>query len=149
MSLKEFLTSKVFLKHFLALIALTFVLIIFALLSLRFYTHHGEAFLVPNVYGLTEGEYSRVLSKANLHYTVVDSTYNDQIKPGGVVDQVPEAGHKVKRKRVIYLTHWDQKSSIFPGSPISATVRQLFNWKPPVCYREKSRMSPPNTKIWF
>ncbi len=142
MSLKEFLTSKVFLKHFLALIALTFVLIIFALLSLRFYTHHGEAFLVPNVYGLTEGEYSRVLSKANLHYTVVDSTYNDQIKPGGVVDQVPEAGHKVKR-------HRDQKSSIFPGSPISATDRQLSSWKPPVCYQEESHMSLPNTKIWF
>jgi beta-lactam-binding protein with PASTA domain len=104
MSLKDFLTSKVFLKHFLASIGLTLGVVIFALLILRFYTRHGEAYPVPNVYGLSEDEFSRVLDKADLKYKVVDSTYNNQIKAGGVVDQVPEAGHKVKRNRVIYLT---------------------------------------------
>jgi len=104
MKLKEFLTSKVFMKHFLASVALAFAMIIFALLILRFYTRHGEAYPVPNLYGLSEDEYSRILDKADLNFKVVDSTYNAMIKPGGVVDQVPKAGHKVKRNRVIYLT---------------------------------------------
>jgi beta-lactam-binding protein with PASTA domain len=44
------------------------------------------------------------LHDAGLGFKVVDSTYNEQVAAGGVVDQIPDAGHKVKRKRIVYLT---------------------------------------------
>lgn len=104
MNFKEFITSKLFLKNFLFSLGLTLALVILVLLALRFYTRHGQAFPVPNVYGLSEDEYSAVLDKADLKFTVVDSTYNENVKPGGVIDQIPDAGHKVKKNRMVYLT---------------------------------------------
>ncbi len=104
MNFKEFITSKIFLRHFVYSVALTLAVVLFILMMLRGYTRHGQALPVPNVYGLTEDEYSEVLDKANLKYLVVDSTYDENVAPGGVVDQIPEAGHKVKKNRVIQLT---------------------------------------------
>ncbi len=104
MSLKQFLKSKVFLKQFLLSVAITLGMILFVLLSLRIYTHHGQAFAVPDVFGMTEAEFEEVLDDAHLKYQVIDSTYNPEIKPGSVVDQIPDAGHKVKKNRMIYLT---------------------------------------------
>lgn len=104
MSFKEFITSRVFLKHFLWSVGITLAAIIVVLLALKGYTRHGQSFPVPNVYGLTEEAFEEILDKANLKYVVVDSTYNKEVQPGGVVDQVPEAGHHVKKNRVVYLT---------------------------------------------
>jgi beta-lactam-binding protein with PASTA domain len=53
---------------------------------------------------MTTDEYSKVLHHAGLDYKIVDSTYNDQVTAGGVVDQIPDAGHNVKRNRIVYLT---------------------------------------------
>lgn len=104
MSFKDFITSRLFLKHFLWSVGITLATIILVLMALKGYTRHGQSFPVPNVYGLTEEEFEKVLDKADLKYQVVDSTYNEEIQPGGVVDQIPEAGHHVKKNRVIYLT---------------------------------------------
>ncbi len=104
MSFKDFITSRIFLKHFLRSVAITLGTIIIVLLALKGYTRHGQSFPVPNVYGLTEQEYDDIFDKADLKYVVVDSTYNAEITPGGVVDQIPAAGHHVKKNRVVYLT---------------------------------------------
>lgn len=104
MSLKQFLTSKVFVKHLLTSFGVTLGLIFFVLLVLRIYTRHGQAYPVPDVFGMTEEKFAEVLRHAHLQYKITDSTYNPEIQPGGVVGQVPEAGHKVKRNRMVYLT---------------------------------------------
>jgi len=104
MSLKEFLSSRTFLKHLLFSFVITVLLIFLVLLSLRIYTRHGQALAVPDVSGMTEETFAKVFSKAHLQYKVIDSTYNPGIIPGGVVDQIPDPGHKVKRGRMVYLT---------------------------------------------
>ncbi len=104
MSLKQFLTSKTFVKHLLLSFALTLLLIFFILLVLRIYTRHGQAFPVPDVSGMTEEKFAEILDDAHLKFRVIDSTYNPDLIPGAVVDQIPDAGHKVKKGRVVYLT---------------------------------------------
>jgi eukaryotic-like serine/threonine-protein kinase len=104
MSVKQFLRSKIFLKHLLLSFAVTLGLIFFILLVLKIYTRHGQGFPVPDVSGMTEEKFSEVLDDAHLKYKVIDSTYNPAIAPGGVVGQIPNVGHKVKRNRTIYLT---------------------------------------------
>lgn len=104
MNLKEFLTSRIFVKQLIKSIVLTLALILLVLFSLRIYTRHGRDFSVPDVFGMTEDEYSAKLDDAHLKFRVVDTTYDEKVKPGGVVDQIPEAGHKVKRHRTVLLT---------------------------------------------
>lgn len=104
MSLKQFLTSRTFAKHFIASIVVTLVLITLVLLFLRIYTRHGREYVVPDLTGMTEDEFREALDNVHLRFRVADTTYNADVKPGGVIDQVPDAGAGVKRNRIIFLT---------------------------------------------
>jgi beta-lactam-binding protein with PASTA domain len=104
MSLKQFLTSKIFLKQLVYSVVLTLVLVILTLALLRIYTRHGSDFPVPDVSGMVQDEFESILAKAHLRYRVIDTSYIEGVKPGGVIDQVPDAGHHVKRGRTILLT---------------------------------------------
>jgi len=104
MSIKRFLTSRLFFKHLILSIVISLAGVLFILTILKFYTQHGESSPVPDLYGLTENEFSRVLHKSGMRYEIIDSTYMEEVVAGGVIDQVPEAGHHVKQNRVIFLT---------------------------------------------
>lgn len=104
MSIKRFLTSRIFLKHLSLSIGITLAGILFILTILKFYTRHGESHPVPDLYGLTENEFASVLQKSSLRYEIIDSTYMEDVVAGAVIDQVPGAGHHVKQNRVIFLT---------------------------------------------
>ena len=68
------------------------------------YTRHGEANPVPDFSGLNTTEAIATAKQHNLRIEVIDSLYVDEAPPGAVVDQVPEAGHRVKQNRIIFLT---------------------------------------------
>jgi eukaryotic-like serine/threonine-protein kinase len=104
MSLRNFLTSKTFFKHLILAIAGTLIAVYLVLISLRLYTRHGESIEVPNLYGLTEPEVEQVLDRLDLKYEITDSTYVEHVVAGGVIDQVPESGHRVKQNRTIFIT---------------------------------------------
>lgn len=104
MSLKNFITSRVFLKHLILAVLLVALIIFITLQRLKSYTHHGESFPVPNYTGLTINEIEANADEHNLKYQIIDSMHFDNAKPGAVVEQVPEAGFKVKRNRIIFLT---------------------------------------------
>ena len=104
MSLKNFITSRTFLKHLLLAFLLVLLLIIITLQRLKSYTRHGEAFPVPNFKGLNVDEIEPIADENNLKYEVIDSMHVDGAEPGVVVEQVPEAGFKVKKNRVVFLT---------------------------------------------
>ena len=74
------------------------------LVSLRFYTHHGEALSVPNLTGLTLDEAGKILTSKKMRWQLSDSVYVTAVKPGTVVSQNPEPGSKVKENRNIFLT---------------------------------------------
>lgn len=104
MSVRSFLISRTFLRHFALALGITLAGIFLVLTSLKFYTLHGESVTVPNLYGLTETEFLEILDDAKLEYIISDSTYVDEVVAGGVIDQVPDPGQKVKKGRTLFLT---------------------------------------------
>ncbi len=104
MSLKKFLTSRVFLKHLFLSVVIVIAIFIIVLQQLKSYTHHGEAYPVPDFMGLTNNEIEATAKLAHLKYEIIDSMHFDGANPGAVVEQIPEPGFKVKKNRIVFLT---------------------------------------------
>jgi len=104
MSFKEFLSNRLFLKHLAIAAVLIAVLIFVTLQVLKIYTHHGVSFPVPDFSGMTEQEAFESAKVKNVVVEIADSVYSNEAPPGVVVDQIPEAGFKVKENRVVFLT---------------------------------------------
>ena len=119
MSVRDFFTSREFFKHVLLALVMTLVGILLVLTSLKFYTLHGKSVTVPNLYGLTEDEFAGVLEDASLEYLIADSTYIDEVTAGGVIDQVPEPGQKVKKGRKLFLTLNSVSPEMVPVPPLT------------------------------
>ncbi|MFW5656585.1 MAG: PASTA domain-containing protein [Bacteroidota bacterium] len=100
----RFLISKTFFKHLGIALGIGIVLILLILVTLRVYTHHGEAYSVPNMVGLTLEEVKKVAEEYELRYEVIDSVYLQEYEPGTVVEHIPEADFKVKENRKVFLT---------------------------------------------
>lgn len=103
MKFLSFLFSKTFLKNL--AVAFGFLLLIFITLSisLRVYTHHGKAIIVPDVRGLSIDQASKLLTQSELRFVISDSIYSDTIPKGAVAEQIPKAGSKVKKNRKLFL----------------------------------------------
>ncbi len=104
MSLKQFLISKTFLKHLIAAVILVILVLVLTMQGLKMYTHHGEAYPVPDLTGLTITEIKAAPQQGNFKYEVIDSVYVNDAAPGAVVDQEPEPGFRVKQNRTVFLT---------------------------------------------
>ncbi len=104
MSLKEFLISRKFLLHLILAVVLILVLVLLTMQGLKMYTRHGESRPVPNFLGMSKTEARQTAQKNQLEIEIVDSLYVNNAAPGAVVDQVPEANHRVKKNRTIFLT---------------------------------------------
>lgn len=104
MSLKAFVTSKTFLKHFLIALGSTLILMLVVLWGIRLYTNHGESFELPDLTGMSVQDAAQVLQAKELEYEVADSVYLDGAVPGSVIGQDPDAGHSVKEGRTIFLS---------------------------------------------
>jgi eukaryotic-like serine/threonine-protein kinase len=104
MQLKEFFTSKIFLKNLGIAVVLTIALIWFTMTMLSFYTNKGENISAPDLKGLNINEVQSLIGKNNLRFEIEDTIYRKEVQPGTVVLQNPVAGHKIKPNRVIYIT---------------------------------------------
>ena len=104
MSLKSYLISRDFLKNVLIAVLGTFVVLLITLFILRIYTHHGKSFAVPDFNGMNMEQVEEMAELKNLRAEIIDSLYLNNVEPGSVVDQVPEAGSLVKKNRRIFLT---------------------------------------------
>ena len=104
MTLKEFLKSKTFKVNAFAVFAVTIVLILLGMLSLRIYTDHGESVEIPDLKGKTTGEVADILDRNDLRFEIRDSVYSIETAPGTVLDQYPKPGLMVKENRTIFIT---------------------------------------------
>jgi len=104
MELLKFLVSRLFLKHLFYVVVITFFVLIFIFLFLKFYTRHGQAFSVPDLRELSIQEAQELLASKKLRYQIVDSVYNNMVERGSIVEQNPPADFKVKVNRTIFLT---------------------------------------------
>ncbi|WP_180335793.1 PASTA domain-containing protein [Labilibaculum filiforme] len=100
----NFFKSKLFLIQVGIALLITTVLIWITLISLRWYTHHGEELEVPDLYGMSIEKAGNELETEQLVFSIYDSIYNPKYAPGTVLDQRPLAGAIVKRGRSLFLT---------------------------------------------
>ncbi len=99
----SYLKSKTFFKH-LALATVSLIIVLWALFKLLgVYTHHGETAEVPDFKGKAIAELDNFVKDKNVGYTIIDSVYSPEEKPGIVIKQDPEAKSMVKHNRIIYL----------------------------------------------
>jgi eukaryotic-like serine/threonine-protein kinase len=104
MSLRQFLSSRVFLRQLVFAVILFAVLLFGIIKGLKLYTHHGESFPVPNFTGMKVNDAKTLADKNNFRIEIIDSVYVHDEPPGAIIDQVPEPGFGVKENRLIYLT---------------------------------------------
>jgi eukaryotic-like serine/threonine-protein kinase len=104
MSFKNFIFSKLFIKNLGLAVAIIVGLIMVLLIWLNFYTRHGQARPVPDFYGLTMEETTKLAKKSRLKFQVIDSIYTSLVQRGCVAEQNPKPGFKVKKWRNIILT---------------------------------------------
>jgi beta-lactam-binding protein with PASTA domain len=102
------LKNKIFWRHLTGAILSALLITVLIFLSFRWYTHHNESIDVPDLSGLSIEDATRILEENNLRLETIDSVYEvpeelESVKPGGVIDQNPSVGEKVKRNRRFYI----------------------------------------------
>lgn len=104
MNLWNFLKSKTFWAQVGLAVVATIVLLIIANWALGIYTTSGRTVVVPQLVGHTQTEIESEVRNGDLAIVLIDSIYKPGEKPGVIVDQIPEAGKKVKKGRTLYVT---------------------------------------------
>lgn len=118
MSSKNFFTSRTLLIQILIAIAVLVIIILITLKGLQVYTRHGQSHPVPDFFGMTPPEARKIAQNNNLRIEIIDSVFVEDVAPGAIVDQVPEAGHGVKQNRNVFV-------SINSNLPEMVSVPQL------------------------
>ena len=104
MSFFKSFISNIFVKNIiLAGVVITLVLITI-FISLGVYTRHGEYYIVPDFRGLTKDQYSKLIEDRGFRYNIIDSVHLEGYLPGAIIEQIPEAGSRVKENRNIHFT---------------------------------------------
>ncbi|MFD2603818.1 MULTISPECIES: PASTA domain-containing protein [Flavobacterium] len=104
MTLKDFLTSKVFFKQ-LAIALVIVVVVIFGLLQyLSYATNHGEEIPVPDLRKMTLEKAEEALDAVDLEYVVLDTVdFRAEYPPYTIVEQDPLPKVNVKDGRKVYV----------------------------------------------
>jgi len=125
MSFLGFLFKKNFYIHLGISVILTFILLLIVIGLLKTYTRHGDAYVVPDLEGLTLNQLHENEATRVFHFLVTDSVYDNSLIPGSVIKQNPSAGSKAKEGRTVYMTvvSYTPKMSIMPELK-DLTVRQ-------------------------
>ena len=100
---KKILKTPV-LMHLVSAIVVFMIIIFLALQGLNAYTLHNKAIVIPDVKGLMMNDAAVFLDNNNLRYTIIDSIYTNDVKPGAIVEIIPTIGSKVKKGRILFIT---------------------------------------------
>lgn len=100
----SFRKNKFFWINIIVMVVVTIAAAWGTLLWLDAYTRHGEAHIVPDVKNKNIAEATRVLNDRTMKSVVIDSNYVKGVPAGMVLEQMPDAGSRVKEGRTVYLT---------------------------------------------
>lgn len=100
----KFLVSKMFLKNFFLAVIIVPLAIWILFVFFKIYTHHGQAFPVPDFSNKTIQEVSGICEESDLRYEIIDSIFFENKEHGTIIDQNPKPGTMVKQNRTIFLT---------------------------------------------
>lgn len=97
------LTLKVILRT-LGLAALVMIgYLLLAMLFTGWFTKHGESVKVPNVTGMSVEKATAMLEEQDLELILIDSVYQEDMKPMTIVEQDPLPDMNVKPGRSVYI----------------------------------------------
>ena len=104
MSLRKYLTSRVFFAQILAAMAIVAVIAYLFFHWITYTTHHGQEIEVPNLAKLSVEQAEEKLVALDLDYIVLDTVdFRPDFPKLTIVEQEPKAGAKVKEGRKIYI----------------------------------------------
>lgn len=106
MELKKFWKETIggfVLKQVLIALAIIVALAWGALIGVDFYTHHGEAQVIPDLRGTYIEEAQQVLAKKGLYAQIIDSVYVRNKPQGTIIEQIPAPNSTVKTNRPVYI----------------------------------------------
>lgn len=104
MSLRKFLTSKVFLIQIGIALGISIVLIFLLMKFLDIQTKHEEEIKVPDLSKMQLKIAKEKLAELNLELILLDTVdFKPDMPPYSVVEQDPKAGNNVKSGRKIYI----------------------------------------------
>ncbi|HEX9151676.1 MAG TPA: PASTA domain-containing protein [Flavobacterium sp.] len=104
MTLRKYLTSRVFFGQVLIALAIIAVLGYLFMHWLTFTTDHGHEIAVPDLRKLTEEQVEDKLDELDLDYVLLDSVdFRSDFPKFSVVEQDPLPGTKVKVGRKVYI----------------------------------------------
>jgi len=119
--------KKLYLNIGVALV-LFFLIILFVLMSLKSWTRHGESILLPDFKGLSIAELEQFVKDNHLNYKIIDSVYNDSLRPGTIVLQDPYPNSGVKKGRNIYVSVVSSlPESVVMPNVVNLSVRQAVS----------------------
>ena len=95
---------KVLAFNLLAMVAVVVIVPYIVLCWLDSYTHHGEAYAVPDICGMQLEDAKELLRKNKLDLEIVEYKYKKGAAENEVIEQRPVANSKVKEGRKIMLT---------------------------------------------
>ena len=104
MSLRNYLTSKVFFSQVLIAFGIIAVLAFVFFNMLSFFTNHGQEITVPDLSKMNVEQAEETLDELGLDYVLLDTLdYKKDFPQFSVVEQEPKKGAKVKANRKIYI----------------------------------------------
>lgn len=104
MSLRKYLTSRVFVAQMLAAMAIFAVITYLFFHWITFTTHHGQEITVPDLSKLSAEQAEEKLDALDLDYIILDTVdFRPEFPKLTIVEQEPRAGAKVKEGRKIYI----------------------------------------------
>ncbi len=99
----DYIRTHVWVQRMLYAALVTILFFFGVFMFLRFYTHHGQSFSVPDFNGLTVVESNQLADKHHLNIEIEDSIFKQNVRPSTIVNQDPPPGFKVKKGRNIFL----------------------------------------------
>lgn len=91
------------LANLIIIVAIGFIGIWIVYLSIAIFTKHGESDVVPGVENISYTEAVKILHDKGFRVEIRDSVYNDEVKPGYVIEMYPKGNSIVKPGRKIFL----------------------------------------------
>ncbi|WP_284652914.1 PASTA domain-containing protein [Flavobacterium terrisoli] len=104
MSLRKYLTSRVFFAQMLAAMAIFAVIAYLFFHWITYTTNHGQEITVPDLAKLSAEQAEEKLDALDLDYIILDTVdFRPEFPKLTIVEQEPKAGAKVKEGRKIYI----------------------------------------------
>ncbi|WP_293873019.1 PASTA domain-containing protein [Flavobacterium sp.] len=104
MSLRKYLSSRVFFAQILAALAIIAAVSYLFFHWITYTTHHGEEITVPDLSKLSAEQAQEKLVAIDLDYIILDTVdFRPDFPKLTIVEQEPKAGSKVKQGRKIYI----------------------------------------------